>query len=120
MENTNFFDQLLQKWNLDLIIFTIVILSGFFQERFLTYWALVKDSRLNAALKTLVVSLAASTIYIIISYEQMKGAAQGAEVLVPWGKYFMTFFTATSIYDLIIRPIRKWISKVTGDKDTDA
>jgi hypothetical protein len=116
----NFFEELLQTWNLDLIILVICLLSGFFQERYLSGWALVKDARLCAALKTLIVSLGASTIYIVISYNQMKGQADGAAVLVPWGKYFITFFTATSIYDLLIRPFRRWIAKVTGEKDEDA
>lgn len=113
----DFFDELIKKWNLDLIIFTIVLLSGFFQERFLPYWNLVKDSRLCAALKTLIVSLIASSVYIFFSYKQVKGSAEGAEVLIPWGKYFMTFFAATSVYDLLIRPLRRFIAKVTGEKE---
>lgn len=111
----DFINDLQQKWNIDLVIFLLVMLSGFFQERFLPYWNLVKDKRLCAALKTLIVSLGASTIYIVITYKQLKGEAEGGEVLIPWGKYFITYFMSTSIYDLLVRPFRKWLSKVTGE-----
>lgn len=113
----NIFQDLLKEWNLDMVIVVIVILSGFFQERFLGGWKIVKDARLCAALKTLIVSIGVSTIWIVITYREMKGQANGAEVLIPWGKYFISFFTATSIYDFIIRPIKKWYDKKYGDKD---
>lgn len=114
-----FFDSLQQRWNIDLVIFLLVMLSGFFQERFLPYWNLVKDARLCAALKTLIVSFIASSIYIFIVYNQLHtDNNEGAEVMVPWGKYFITYFMSTSIYDLLVRPFRKWITKVTGGDDT--
>lgn len=115
----NFFDELIKTWNLDLIIVAIVLLSGLFQERFLGHWNIVKDARLCAAIKTLIVSLVASSIYIFFSYDQVKSGADGEEVLIPWGKYFISFFAATSLYDFVVRPFRKWIAKVTGEKDSD-
>lgn len=115
----SFFDDLIKQWNLDLIIFAIVMLSGFFQERFLSGWKVSKDSRLSAALKTLIVSFLASSIYIFFSHRQLKGHGDGADVLIPWGKYFMTFFAATSVYDLLVRPFRRWLAKVTGEKDEE-
>lgn len=116
----DFFVELQKSWNIDLMIFLIVMLSGFFQEKYLPHWKLVKDERLCAALKTLFVSFLASTIYIFIVYKEAKGQANatGAAVLLPWGKYFITYFAATSIYDLLIRPFRKWITKVTGDNQS--
>ncbi len=114
----DFINELQQKWNIDLIIFLIVMVSGFFQERFLPYWNLVKDPRLCAALKTLIVSFIAASIYIFIVYKQAHGEVKdGSEVLIPWGKYFITYFMSTSIYDLLVRPFRKWITKVTGGDD---
>lgn len=113
-----FIDTLQQKWNIDLVIFLIVMASGFFQERFLPYWQLVKDQRLCAALKTLIVSFIASSVYIFIVYKQLHSdKTEGAEVIVPWGKYFITYFMSTSIYDLLVRPFRKWITKITGGDD---
>jgi hypothetical protein len=110
-----FIEQLQEKWNIDLVIFLIVMVSGFFQERYLSNWYIVKDARLCAALKTLIVSFVAGTIYIFIVYKQSK--TDGAEVLIPWGKYFITYFMTTSIYDILVRPFRKWITKITGDDD---
>lgn len=113
----DFIETLQQKWNIDLVIFLLVMLSGFFQERFLAHWNLTKDARLCAALKTLIVSFVVSTIYISIVYKQAHGQSDGAEVMIPWGKYFITYFASTSIYDLLVRPFRKWITKVTGADD---
>lgn len=112
-----FIETLQQKWNIDLVIFLLVMGSGFFQERFLGHWNITKDQRLCAALKTLIVSFIASTVYIFITYKQAHGGAEGTEVIVPWGKYFITYFMSTSIYDLLVRPFRKWITKVTGNDD---
>lgn len=111
----DFITDLQQKWNIDLAIVAIVILSGFFQERFLFVWKVAKDSRLNAALKTLIVSVLASSLYIFFAYKQSMAVQEDARVLIPWGKYFVSYFAATSLYDLIIRPIRRWIAKKTGE-----
>lgn len=113
----DFIEQLQDKWNIDLIIFLIVMASGFFQERYMSNWYIVKDARLCAALKTLLVSFVAATIYIFIVYKQAQGQGDGATVLIPWGKYFITYFMTTSIYDILVRPFRKWITKVTGGDD---
>lgn len=111
----DFIQDLQTKWNIDLAIVAIVILSGFFQERFLFTWRLVKDNRLNAALKTLIVSVLASSLYIFFAYKQSLSVQSDVRVLIPWGKYFISYFAATSVYDIIIRPIRKWIAKKTGE-----
>lgn len=108
------------KFNLDVIIIAIVLLSGFFQERYLPEWKVAKDPRLCAALKTLFVSFIAGSIYIFLIYKQEKGVAeQGAKVLLPWVKYFISYFFATSLYDMVIRPFRKWIKAKTGDTDPE-
>lgn len=114
------YDYLKDKWNLDVIIIILVFLSGFFQERFLKIFTWVKDARLDAAWKTLVVSLIVSTIYIVLIYKEGKRTAENGTVLLPWGKYFISFFAATSLYDFAIRPLRNWIKKKTGDNSPDS
>lgn len=111
------FDYLKDTFNLDVIIIAIVLLSGFFQEKYLANWILVKDQRLCSGLKTLIVSFLAANIYIFLMYKQEKAESDGAKVLLPWVKYFISYFFATSLYDMVIRPFRKWITKKTGDTD---
>lgn len=111
------FDYLKDKWNLDIIIIGIVFLSGFFQEKYLCDAKLVKDARLDASIKTLAVSFIASSIYIVLMYKEAKHNSTDGTVFLPWAKYFISYFTATSLYDLGIRPLRKWITKKLGDDD---
>ena len=84
------FDYLKDKWNLDIIIIAIVFLSGFFQEKYLcdTKWA--KDARMDASIKTLAVSLIASSIYIILMYKDAKHSSTDGNVFLPWAKYFIS------------------------------
>lgn len=112
------FDYLKDTWNLDIIIIAIVFLSGFFQEKYLIDWKWVKDGRLDASLKTLAISFIASSIYIILMYKEAKRSSTDGIVLLNWSKYFISYFTATSLYDLGIRPLRKWITKKLGEGDT--
>lgn len=113
------YDYLKDKWNLDIIIIAIVFLSGFFQEKYLIDFKWAKDARFDASLKTLVVSLIASSIYILLMYRDAKHQSDGAAVFIPYGKYFISFFMATSLYDMGIRPLRKWIKNKLGEKDTE-
>lgn len=113
------YDFLKEKFNLDVVIVAIVLLSGFFQERYLPQWNIAKDPRLCAALKTLLVSFVAGSIYIFLVYKQEKAEADGAKVFLPWVKYFVSYFFSTSLYDLVIRPLRKWIKKKVGDDTPD-
>jgi hypothetical protein len=116
------FEYLRDKWNLDIIIIVLVFLSGFFQEKYLCGWVWLKtNARLDASLKTLVVSFVISTIYILITAKELKRASTNdAVILIPWAKYFLSYFAATSFYDMGIRPLRKWITKITGQKDSTA
>lgn len=98
--------EFLDKWNIDAVILLMVFLSGLFQEKYLGIVSLVKDPRLDSSLKTLLVSFVAGSVYIVLVYWDSKE--------LPYVKYFISYFTATSIYDLAIRPIRKWITKMTN------
>lgn len=113
------YEYLKDKWNLDIIIIVIVFLSGFFQEKYLCKFSWVKDGRFDASLKTLIVSLIASSIYIILIYKEAKRTSEDGTALIPWAKYFISYFAATSLYDLGIRPIRKWITKKLGEPETN-
>lgn len=113
------FDYLKDKWNLDVIVIILVFLSGFFQEKYLCEFKWAKDARIDASLKTLVVSFIVSSIYIFLMYKELKRVSEDGKALLPWAKYFISYFAATSMYDLGIRPLRKWIKKKTGDTEPD-
>lgn len=113
------FDYLKNTWNLDVIIIVLVFLSGFFQEKYLCEFVWAKrDARIDASLKTLAVSFVVSSIYIYLMYKESK-TADAATAMIPWAKYFISYFTATSLYDLGIRPLRKWIQRKLGDSDSN-
>lgn len=112
------FEYLKDKWNLDVIIIILVFLSGFFQEKYLCEFKWAKDTRIDASLKTLIVSLIVSSIYIFLMHKELKRVAEDGKAFIPWAKYFISYFAATSLYDLGIRPIRKWITKKLGESDT--
>lgn len=97
--------------HIDPMIVMLVICSGFFQEKYLCGSTWSKDSRRDAAYKTLVVSVLVSLIYILLFHLQDKS------VTIMWAKYFISYFVATSLYELLIRPFRKWLAKKTGDND---
>lgn len=101
-------DALLSK--LDFWVMGIVLCSGFFQKMYLKGFTLSKDPSYDSALKTLLVSGVASTIYIVF----VKDPEQGNN----WAKYFVSYFAATSLYELLVSPFVKWIKKVTGQSDT--
>jgi len=100
--------------NVDAIIVLLVLMSGFFQERYLRGFKISKDSDLDGALKTLIVSGIFSVIYIVLLMDESSRHN--------WSKYFLSYVSATSLYQLVIGPfvkfIKKWIAKVTGTTDT--
>lgn len=111
------FEWLKNQLNIDLIIVVLVILSGFFQEKYLESVTISKNLRLNASLKTLFLSAIVSTIYIVLVYRDVKNNSLRNGVPadpMPWAKYFISYFTATSFYDFIIKPFRRFIQKKMG------
>jgi len=109
--------ELQTKWNIDIYIIAIVMLSGFFQEKYMCIFKWSKDARLDAALKTLALSFLVSSIYIIILYKDAKRLSEDGKVFLPWGKFLITYFATTSLYDLAVRPFRKFIKKKFGDDE---
>jgi hypothetical protein len=89
---------------IDPIIMALVFLSGFSQEKYLVGISFSKDKRWDASIKTLGLSFIVTTIYILLVVRE-----GGIFSLV---KYFFTYFMTTSIYDIAIRPIRKWITRM--------
>lgn len=113
------YDYLKDKWHLDTVIVAIVILSGFFQEKYLCIWQWLKDKRFDASVKVLAVSSVVSLVYILLMHKEAKHLSEDGAAIIPWGKYFISYFAATSLYDLAIRPIRKWITaRFGGESDT--
>lgn len=105
------FDYLQKTLHIDPIIVLIVLASGFFTKRYLKKFNLVKnDEKTNDAVKTLVISFIVSIIYL---------ALQGLPREM-WSQYFLSYFLATSLYELILRPIIKAVQKATGSLDADA
>ena len=114
------FDYLKDKWKLDIIIILLVFLSGFFQKKYLSSIKInKKDGRLDEGWKTLIVSLIISTLYIFITYKEAKRMSEDGTSFIPWGKYLISYFAATSLYDFGIRPLTNWIKRKTGDTEND-
>ena len=103
----NFFNSIADK--LDFWIMGIVLCSGFFQYKYLKGFAWSKDTTYDSALKTLAVSAAASVVYIML--------VKDPESANNWAKYFVSYFAATSLYELLVQPFLKWIKKATGQSE---
>lgn len=101
----------LKHLHIDPIIFLIVFASGFFVNRFLKQPFLSKDLRTDAAWKTLFVSFVVAVIYLYMNSTPREMFAE----------LFLSYFMATSLYELMIRPfakfIQKQIKKYTGDEE---
>ena len=99
MEFLNYFQT---TFGIDPVIVLLVLASGFFQKRYLS------SVKVNEALKTLLVSFLVVSIYWALlgfSTALLKG-------------FFLSYFFATSFYELIFQPIIKWIqSKLPKDEN---
>ena len=100
----NFLDAIMDK--VDLIVVALVLCSGFFQKMYLKGFTISKDSAYDSALKTLLVSAVASVIYIVLFKDPDKANN--------YAKYFISYFGATSLYELLINPFVNWIKSKTG------
>lgn len=96
---------------LDLWIIGIVLCSGFFQRKYLKAFFWSKDPSYDSALKTLAVSFVASSLYIVL--------AKDPDSASNWAKYFVSYFGATSLYELLVSPFVKWIKKITGQDESN-
>ena len=103
----NFFESFADKF--DVWIVGIVLCSGFFQQKYLKGIVWSKDASYDSALKTLAVSAVASAIYIVL--------LKDPESANNWAKYFVSYFAATSLYELLVSPFIKWVKKATGAED---
>jgi hypothetical protein len=99
-----FFDSLLNA--LDFVVVGLVLLSGFFQKRYFRGFKLSNDDSYDSALKTLILSGIVSTVYILLIKDPEKATN--------WSKYFISYFAATSLYELLINPFTKWIQSKLG------
>lgn len=82
--------------NINWVIVLIVIGSGYFQKRYLT-----SITFMNEALKTLLVSFLAATIYMWLI-----GALQDKLSLA---QYFFSYFISTSLYEVLLKPLTRWV-----------
>lgn len=96
-----FFESFAEK--IDIYIVGLVLLSGFFQKKYLAHWCWYpKDGAYDSALKTLAVSAIVCTIYIILLKDPNRASN--------WVKYFISYFMATSIYELLVDKFIDWIT----------
>lgn len=98
----NFFNDFLAR--IDAVILVLVLLSGFFQKKYLSGLKLSRFKNTDGALKTLLVSFVACLAWVLLKRE---GAATA------WADYFITYFFATSVYELLISPFAKWLGSKT-------
>lgn len=85
--------------NINPLVVLIVIAAGYFQRYYLTGW------KWSSSVKTLLVSFVASAAYLLLSTEVTK------EILA---NYFFSFFMATSLYEIVLKPITKWLESKFG------
>lgn len=95
---------------IDAVILVLVILSGFFQKKYLTSIRLSRTYATDGALKTLIVSLIVSIIWILLKRD---GEATA------YADYFISYFFGTSLYELIVKPFERWI-KTTTENNTNS
>lgn len=91
---------------IDAVILVLVLLSGFFQKKYLSGIVLSKTKTTDGALKTLLVSFVVSLIWIVLKRD---GNAHA------YSDYFITYFFGTSLYELIVKPFEKFIKSSTSD-----
>jgi|JI10StandDraft_1071094.scaffolds.fasta_scaffold518208_2 hypothetical protein len=103
----NFFNSIADK--LDFWVMGIVLCSGFFQRKYLKAFYFSKDATYDSALKTLLVSAVASCVYIFL--------LKDPDSANNWAKYFVSYFGATSLYELLVQPFIKWVKKATGQDE---
>lgn len=96
---------------IDLWVIAIVLCSGFFQKKYLQGFSISKRPDYDSALKTLLLSAIASTLYIFLLKDPEKSSN--------WSKYFFSYFGATSLYELLVSPFVEWIQKITGQAKTE-
>lgn len=92
--------------NINPVVVLLVIASGYFQRYYLGSW------KWSSPIKTLVVSFVVSAAYLFMSNEVTK------EILA---NYFFSFFMATSLYEIFLKPLTRWIERKVGfeaDKGT--
>lgn len=102
-----FFESFLDK--LDWVIVVLVLLCGFFQKRYLKGFSLSKETSYDSALKTLFLSAVVASLYIFLLKDPNK--------VNNWSKYFISYFAATSLYELLVTPFLAWIKSKTGEID---
>lgn len=85
--------------NINPLVVLLVISSGYFQRYYLTSWNWSK------AVKTLTVSFVVSVAYLFMSNEVTKTIL---------ADYFFSFFIATSLYEIFLNPLTRWIEKKVG------
>lgn len=80
--------------NIDWLIVALVIASGYFQKRYMKCVSMGGE-----AVKTLLVSFVITTIYVLLD-----GSITSNKMLA---KFIFSYFMATSLYDVLIKPITK-------------
>lgn len=101
---STFFDQLMNV--LDVVVVVLVLLSGFFQKKYFQGFKLSSNESYDSALKTLALSFAVSIIYIVLIKDPTRANN--------WSRYFLSYFAATSLYELLVSPFTKWLQSKFG------
>lgn len=83
------------------VIVIIVIAAGYFQNKYLKLWVITKDDKTNSALRTLAVAGFVVSVKLLL---------EGANKVQIWDA-FLSYFVATSFYELILRPVSKIFKK---------
>ena len=104
MNISQFFDLLVGSF--DWWIVLLVLCSGFFQKKYFQGFRWASNDSYDSALKTLALSFFVSVVYILL----MRDPGEEKN----WSRFFVSYFFATSLYELLVDPFIKWVKKFAG------
>ena len=100
----NILNWLQENLHIDGVIVLIVIAAGFFQNRYMKTIKVSKDEKTDSAWKTLIVSALLVTLKLVFAKANRDECWDGV----------LSYFLATSFYEIILRPVVKYINKNLG------
>lgn len=88
--------------HIDPMVVLLVLMGGFFSKRYMS------EININNALKTLIVGTMFTGIYLIVL--SISGNLQKAD----YTKYFVSYCTATSLYEILIKKLMDLLKQKTN------
>lgn len=88
--------------HIDPIVVLLVLMGGFFSKRYMS------EININNALKTLIIGTIFTGVYLVVL--SISGNLQKAD----YTKYFVSYCTATSLYEMLIKKLMDLLKQKTN------